>query len=201
MKKLSAVLLSLMLCVSVSFAARGGTGSGSGSSSSKSSSSSSSSSSGSFGLGYSKATFDTGAFAGTVNVDQVAGRIWFNDNLGLDVQLGFGSGDANTRLLLGAKIIGNFIKVNKLNVYWLAGINFGTYKLKNAGLGGDLDCSVFGIQGGVGAEYFVLPCLSVLTEMGLRYFSVDPDVNGMDSVNDFGIFADWLPQAGVRFYF
>lgn len=199
MKKLSAIVLSLILCVSVSFAARGGSGN-SGNSSSKSSSSSSSSS-GSFGLGYSKATFDTGAFAGNVNVDQIAGRIWFNDTLGLDVQLGFGSGDANTRLLLGAKIIGNFIKVNKLNVYWLAGINFGTYKLKNAGPGGDVDCTVFGIHGGVGAEYFVLPCLSVLTEMGLRYFSADPDVDGMDSVNDFGIFADWLPQAGVRFYF
>ena len=52
MKKLSAVVLALMLCVSVSFAARGGHGSnnyGSSGSSSKSSSSS-----GKFGIGYSR---------------------------------------------------------------------------------------------------------------------------------------------------
>lgn len=200
MKKLSAVVLSLMLCVSVSFAARGGTNSSS-SSSSNSSSSSSSSSNGSFGLGYSKFQVDTGGqFVGVVTFDQIAGRYWFNDDLGIDIKLGFGSGDTNTRMLVGANIIGNFIKVNKLNVYWLAGLDFGNYKLKNAGpFGGDVDCSVFVVQGGVGAEYFVVPCLSVLTEMGIRYISVKPD--GGNSMSDFGVFADWLPQAGVRFYF
>ena len=199
MKKLTAVVLSLMLCVSVSFAARGG--SDSSSSSSKSSSSSSSKSSGSFGLGYSKFEVNTQQQGvGVVTIDQIAGRYWFNDDLGIDIQFGFGSGDLNSRFLVGAKIIGNFIKVNKLNVYWLAGLDFGNYKLKNAGpFGGDVDCSVFVVQGGVGAEYFVVPCLSVLTEMGIRYISVKPD--GGNSMSDFGVFADWLPQAGVRFYF
>ena len=194
MKKLTAVVLSLMLCVSVSFAARGG--SGSSSSSSKSSSSSSSKSSGSFGLGYSKMTIRSDWYNQSYDFDQIAGRYWFNDTMGIDVKLGFGSGEATSRLLLGANIIGKFINVNKLNVYWLVGINFGSFTYK--GTGGDLDISLFGFQGGVGAEYFVLPCLSVLTEMGIRYTSVS--ANGT-SFSQTGIFADWLPQAGVRFYF
>lgn len=197
MKKLTAVVLSLMLCVSVSFAARGG--SGSGSSSSKSSSSSSSKSSGSFGLGYSKMTIRSDWYNQSYDFDQIAGRYWFNDTMGIDVKLGFGSGEATSRLLLGANIIGKFINVNKLNVYWLVGVNFGSFTYK--GTGGDLDISLFGFQGGVGAEYFVLPCLSVLTEMGIRYTSIKPDVTGAKTDTDFGIFADWLPQAGVRFYF
>ena len=198
MKKLSAVVLSLMLCVSVSFAARGGTSSSS--SSSSKSSSSSSSSSGKFGLGYSKFEVNTQQQGvGVVTIDQIAGRYWFNDDLGIDIQFGFGSGDLNTRFLVGGKIIGNFIKVNKLNVYWLAGLMFGSYTVKGIGGGQDITSSVFGFQGGVGAELYVLPCLSVLTEMGIRYISVKPD--GGNSVSDFGVFADWLPQAGVRFYF
>lgn len=196
MKKLTAVVLSLMLCVSVSFAARGG--SDSSSSSSKSSSSSSSKSSGSFGLGYSKFEVNTQQQGvGVVTIDQIAGRYWFNDDLGMDIRFGFGSGDLNSRFLVGANIIGNFIKVNKLNVYWLAGLDFGSYTWKGGGR--DVTCSIFGFQGGVGAEYFVIPCLSVLTEMGIRYISVKPD--GGNSMSDFGVFADWLPQAGVRFYF
>jgi hypothetical protein len=91
-----------------------------------------------------------------------------------------------------------------LNVYWLAGLKFGSYKIKNGttdewGRPKDLDYSLLAVQGGFGAEYYVLPCLSVLTEMGIRYISVKPD--GGDSSSDFGVFADWLPQAGVRFYF
>lgn len=196
MKKLSAVVLSLMLCVSVSFAARGGTSSSS--SSKSSSSSSSSSSSGSFGLGYSKFEFNTQQQGvGVVTFDEIAGRYWFNDNLGMDIEFGFGSGDLNTRFLVGGKIIGNFIKVNKLNIYWLAGLMFGSYTWKGGGR--DVTSSIFGFQGGVGAELYVLPCLSVLTEMGLRYLSVKPD--GGNTMTDFGVFADWLPQAGVRFYF
>ena len=126
-------------------------------------------------------------------------RYWFSDNLGIDVQLGFGSGDINTRILVGAKLVGKIKQISSLKLYWLAGFNFGSYKLKGQGGLQDQDNSILAVQGGVGAEYFVLPCLSVLTEMGIRYISVKPD--GGNSMNDFGVFADWLPQAGVRFYF
>ena len=185
MKKLSVVMLSMLLFVGGAFAAA----------------KSNSEAAGKFGIGYSKATLDTGArFAGNVNIDQVAGRFWFSDDLGIDVRFGFGTGDVNTRILVDANMIGNILIYKKLNVYWLAGINFGSYTLKDAGKrGDDIDCTVFGIHGGVGAEFFVLPCLSLLTEMGIRYISVNPD--GGDNMGDFGIFADWLPQAGVRFYF
>jgi len=199
MKKLSAVMLALMLCVSMSFAARGGHGGnnygGSGSSGK------SCSSGGQFGLGYSKAGYDTNIQGiGNVSFDEIAMRYWFSDNLGIDVQLGFGSGDINTRILVGAKLVGKIKQISSLRLYWLAGFNFGSYKVKGQGpLAQDQDNSILAVQGGVGAEYFIIPCLSVLTEMGIRYISVKPD--GGNSVSDFGVFADWLPQAGVRFYF
>jgi hypothetical protein len=201
MKKLSAVVLSLMLCVSMSFAARGGSSSSSSSSSQKkSSSSSSSSSSGSFGLGYSQVNFNQ-SINGVGNIsfafDEVAGRYWFDDKLAIDVQLGFGSGDATSRFLIGGKVLGNVVSLNNLNVYLFGGLAFGSFTLKTGPQ--DQDFSLFSIHGGVGAEYYVLPCLSVLTEMGLRYISVKPD--GGNSLSDFAIYAEWLPQAGVRYYF
>ena len=190
-----------MLCVSMSFATRGG--SNSSSSSQKKSSSSSSSSSGSFGIGYSKVTIDTivtGANNLSASFDEIAGRYWFDDKIAIDAQLGFGSGDATSRFLIGGKVIGNVVSLNNLNVYLFGGLSFGSVTIKNVGMGGaDQDASLFLISGGVGAEYYVLPCLSVLTEMGIRYWSIKPD--GGNSMNDFGLYADWLPQAGVRYYF
>ena len=189
MRKLSVLVLTLFLCAGLSFAAGNKNSGNSGSSNSQA---------GSFGIGYSKATFDTGALAGTIGIDEVSGRFWFADDFGVDVRFGFGTGDVNTRILIDSSIIGNIVKVNKLNIYWLAGLTFGAYTLKNTNAG-DVDCSVLGIHGGIGAEYYVLPCLSVLTEMGIRYISVKPD--NFDSRNDFGVYADWLPQAGIRYYF
>ena len=197
MKKLSAVVLSLMLCVSMSFAARGG--SSSSSSSSQKKSSSSSSSNGSFGIGYSKLALSQTISGAQIeySFDEIAGRYWFDDKLAIDVQLGFGSGDATSRFLIGGKVLGNVVSINNLNVYLFGGLSFGSFTLKTGPQ--DRDVSLFIISGGVGAEYYVLPCLSVLTEMGIRYWSVKPD--GGNSMNDFGLYADWLPQAGVRFYF
>ena len=112
-----------------------------------------------------------------------------------DVSLGFKTGDASTAVLFGAKMIGNFVKINKLKIYWLGGLSVGSYDPKQNGI---KSSTVFRIQGGVGAEYYLLHCLSVLTEMGLRFTSLDG--NGKN-VNDFGVYVDWLPQAGIRFYF
>lgn len=190
MKKLSVVMLAMLLFVGVSFAARGDS---SYSTSSSSGSKAKSSSSSRFGLGYSK--MEVNAAGNVVNLDSIAGRFWFSDNLGIDASIGFRSGDSPSTFLGRAKLIGNFIKINKLNIYWLAGVAFGSYDPKD-GVTGSI--SLFGLQGGVGAEFFVLPCLSVLTEMGLEYRSASV---GGTSFSDSGVFADWLPQAGIRFYF
>ena len=189
MKKFASVVLSLVLFVGVSFAAQ-----------SAKTAKSSSSNSGKFAIGYSKLNINLGAASaaagvGDVSLDQIAGRYWFNDDMGIDVTLGFRSGDAQSTVLLGGKIIGKFIKVNKLDVYWLAGLAFGSYDPKVNNMD---SMTVFRIQGGVGAEFYVLPCLSVLTEMGLSFQTASGNGN---TRSDFGIFADWLPQAGVRFYF
>lgn len=193
MRKLSVVVMALLLCVGMSFAARGGTGSSSGSSSSKSSSSSSSSSSGSFGIGYSKVSVNAGPL-GNVGVDQIAGRYWINDEIGLDFGLGFSSGDAEAAVLFSGKFLYSFINRDKLKVYMLAGIGFGNYDPKNGGN----SVSVFMAEGGLGIEYFVVPSLSLLTEIGLRYGSVSANGNSFSQFNTVG---DWVPAAGVRFYF
>ena len=181
MKKISLVMLALVLFAGISFSAD----------------KNSSSSAVKLGLGYSKISVNlgNGQGLGNVSLDQVAGRFWFSDNLGIDVSLGFKAGDAQTAILLGGSIIGKFIKVNKLDIYWLAGIAFGSYDPKVRGTN---SLTVFRVKGGVGAEYYVLPCLSVLTEMGIAFQSASGNGN---SFNDFGIFADWLPQAGIRYYF
>ncbi len=208
MKKLSAVVFSLVLFAGVSFAARGDnsgyqssysgkTQKSYSSSSKKSSYKSGSAEHGNFGVGYSKTTIAFGNAFGIndLELDQIAARYWINDTIGIDAQLGFSSGDVNSSVLFGAKVIGKFIQVNKLDIYWMAGLAFGSYDPK---IGGVNSLSIFRITGGVGAEYYIIPCLSVLTELGIRYDSASANGN---SNSQFGIFADWLPQAGVRFYF
>lgn len=193
MKNLSVVVLAMFVFVGMSFGTQVQSKSNLNSNSSSSSSSSSDNAI-RFGLGYAKANLDIAGF-GSNDLDSVAGRIWFNDNLGLDLSLGFKTGDARTAVLFGAKMVGNFIKINKLNIYWLGGLSIGTYDPKQDGID---SFTIFRIQGGVGVEYYLLKCLSVLTEMGIRFTSLSG--NG-DNVNDFGLYADWLPQAGIRFYF
>ncbi len=207
MNKLSVVFMALVFCAGISFAARGDNSdyhsnysSKSYSNTSKKSSYKSSSEHGQFAIGYSKTTVGVGGNArnagiGDLDLDQVAARYWINDTIGVEAQLGFSSGDINSSVLFGAKVLGKIIQVNKLDIYCMAGIAFGSYDPKINGVN---SLTLFRIQGGVGAEYYILPCLSILTEMGLRYDSASANGN---SNNQFSLFADWLPQAGVRFYF
>jgi len=194
MKKLSAVAVALFLCVGVSFAARGGHG-GNNYGEAKSSSGKSCSSSGKFGIGYSKVSVNAGQQLGNVGVDQIAGRYWINDEIGVDFGLGFSSGDAEAAVLFTGKFLYSFINRDKLKVYMLAGVGFGNYDPKR--FGGN-SMSVFMAEGGLGIEYFVIPSLSLLTEIGLRYGSVSANGNSFSQFNTVG---DWVPAAGVRFYF
>ena len=176
MKRLLLLLvLAMFLCVGVSFCVQ-------------------SKSNVKFGLGYAKLNLDVPNF-GINSLDSVVARMWFSDSLGLDMSLGFTAGDSQTAVLFGAKIIGNFVKINKLNIYWLGSLSIGAYDPKQNGIS---SFTVFRIQGGVGAEYYLLNCLSVLTEMGMSFASFSGNGN---SESNFGVYADWLPQAGIRFYF
>lgn len=148
---------------------------------------------GKFGLGYSKV--ETSITGANIGFDSVACRYWFNDDLGLDATLGFRAGDGSSGILIGAKIIGNVYKYKIVNIYWLGGLAIGSYDPKIDGFNSS---TLIRVQGGLGAEVFVLPCLSVLTEVGLQFWSASGNGN---SINNFGVYADWLPQAGVRFYF
>lgn len=175
MKKFSVAVLAMLLFVGVSFAGN------------------QSNDSSKFGLGYSKT--EVSLVNQSASLDTIAGRFWFSEDLGIDVSFGFRTGDAEAVFLIGAKMVGKIIKVNKLDIYWLAGLAFGSYDPKEDGVD---SISLFRLQGGVGAEYYLLPCLSLLTEMGVEYFSAS--ANGTSN-SEFGVFASWLPQAGVRFYF
>ena len=206
MKKIASVVFSLVLFAGVSFAARGDNQSSgykaqpaktqqkSYSSSSKKQSGKAECGHGSFGLGYSK-TSTIQTRVGNADLDQIAVRYWINDDIAFDAQFGFDSGDNSATVLFGAKFIYNLVKLHKFNGYLHAGVAFGNYDPKQNGVN---SMSLFRISGGLGAEYFLVPCFSLLTEMGIRYESASANGN---NVSQFGTFADWLPQAGVRFYF
>ena len=143
-----------------------------------------------FGLGYSQLVINNNN--NDIAISQAAGRVWFNDTLGADFTLGFQNGttngQSNNTFLLGGKILGKIVSVKSLDIYWLAGLNFGSTSVAGE------SSSLFRLCGGVGAEYYLLPSLSLLTEVDISYFSQKDN-------NQFGIFASWVPQAGVRFYF
>jgi hypothetical protein len=143
-----------------------------------------------FGLGYSQLIINNNN--NDIAVSQAAGRVWFNDTLGADFTLGFQNsstnGQSNNTFLLGGKILGKMVSVKSLDIYWLAGLNFGSTSVAGE------SSSFFRLCGGFGAEYYLLPSLSLLTEIDMSYISQKDN-------NQFGIFASWIPQAGVRFYF
>lgn len=143
-----------------------------------------------FGLGYSQLIINNNN--NDIAVSQAAYRIWFNDTLGADFTLGFQNGTTNGQsnniFLLGGKILGKIVSIKSLDIYWLAGLNFGSTSVAGE------SSSLFRLCGGVGAEYYLLPSLSLLTELDLSYISQKDN-------NRFGLFASFVPQAGVRFYF
>jgi len=143
-----------------------------------------------FAVGYSQLTVANNTE--DTSVSQAAARVWFNDTYGADFTLGFQNnnvnGQSNNVFVLGGKMLGKVISLKSLDVYWLAGLNFGS-----ASVAGE-SSSLFRISGGAGVEYYILPRLSLLTEIEIAYLS--------QKDNDrFGIVAGWVPQAGIRLYF
>jgi hypothetical protein len=103
--------------------------------------------------------------------------------------LGFSTGDNEDAFLVGGKAIYLLKTYNKLDVYATGFVQVGTKEnayednkgFFRAGLGG-------------GVEYFIIPQLSISTELGLAFDSYD-------SKSSFATFASWLPEVGVRYYF
>ncbi|MEA5001238.1 MAG: hypothetical protein VB017_05080 [Endomicrobiaceae bacterium] len=148
-----------------------------------------------FAVGYSQIPVPSDT-SGTNNVSSLAGRYWFNKDMGLDITLGFQTGDGDDVCMLGGKFLGKIYTLKNLDIYCLGGIQFGTVSVNNSNLNSSSD-TAFRIIGGFGAEYYILPCLSILTEVGLSFETV----NSNPSFSRFKTYADWLPQAGIRFYF
>jgi len=148
-----------------------------------------------FALGYSQIPVPGTNNTNSNNVPSFAGRYWFNEKTGIDVTLGFQTGDGDDIFLLGGKFLAKIYNVKNLDIYCLGGIQFGSVTVNN-GVGNSSETALR-LMGGVGAEYYILPCLSILTEVGLCFEIINSD----PSVSQFKVFADWIPQAGVRFYF
>jgi len=130
------------------------------------------------------------------DLGMLSGRVWFDDTLGMDVGLGFRAGDEPDVFMASGKILGKIYTVKNLDVYWHGGLALGTASDVVVNNKKD-DLSMFRLSGGVGAEYYVLPQLSLLTEVGVAFERIGSPVSSSQLMT----FADWIPQVGVRYYF
>ncbi|MCL2335704.1 MAG: hypothetical protein FWC57_06535 [Endomicrobia bacterium] len=126
------------------------------------------------------------------DIPSLTGRYWFNDTVGTEGFFGFTSGDSEDSFIMGVKGLGIIESYKTLNVYVSATFAAGAADFKGAS--GSATNTMFKVAAGVGAEWFVLDNLSLSTEIGLGFF------NCTNISKQFGFYADWLPQAGVRYY-
>jgi len=71
---------------------------------------------GKFALGYSQIPVPGTNNTDANNVPSFAGRYWFNENMGIDVTLGFQSGDGDDIVLLGGKFLAKIYNVKNLDI-------------------------------------------------------------------------------------
>ena len=126
------------------------------------------------------------------DIPSLSARYWVNDEVGIEGIAGFTTGDSEDSFILGAKALGILKSYNSLNIYVSALIAAGTANFKSPG--GSGVNTMFKAAAGVGVEWFVLDNLSLSTEIGFGFF------NCTNVSKQFGFYADWLPQAGVRYY-
>ena len=84
-----------------------------------------------FAVGYSQIPVPSDT-SGTNNVSSLAGRYWFNKDMGLDITLGFQTGDGDDVCMLGGKFLGKIYTLKNLDIYCLGGIQFANEELSGA---------------------------------------------------------------------
>jgi hypothetical protein len=147
---------------------------------------------GKFGLGLNFVSYR--GFEGDKETPAVNVRYWIDDNVGIEGILGFSSGEFSYLYYIGGKLVTIVKNIKSLNVY--ASFFGGFGEAKNSRYDEDA-AYIYKIGAGLGIEWFVLDCLSISSELGLALSS-----NSNSNVgNSFGIYGDWLPQAGIKLYF
>lgn len=123
----------------------------------------------------------------------LSARAWLSDTLGIEGVLGFTSGDQNSSVALGGKVLSSLKKEQNLNLYGFGLLGFESVSKIGGASVSETDVT---IGGGVGAEFFLqgLPNLGFGTEIGIRY-------GGITGFKQFSTSADWLTNVGVRYYF
>lgn len=120
-------------------------------------------------------------------------RSWISDSLGVEGALGFTSGDVNSAVNLGAKVLAPLKKEQNLTLYGFGMLGFESISKIGTVSKSETDVTV---GAGVGVEFFFqgLPNLGFGTEIGLSY-------GGLTDAKQFGTFASWIPSVGMRYYF
>jgi hypothetical protein len=148
---------------------------------------------GKIGMGFNFISYR--GFNGQDTAPALAARFWFDDNVGIEGTFAFSSGKHSDLYYVGGKLLAIVKNYKTLNLY--ASFFGGFGDASNNPNDEDASAFIFKIGAGLGVEWFVLDHLAVSTECGLAFLS-----NSNSNVgNSFGVYADWLPNAGIRFYF
>lgn len=179
MKKLLLVSLTVLICTTLGFARDGQQKAPASSYKSYSNSR--------IGVGFNSQLSQAG-------VNSVSVRYWADDRIGFDGMLGFALGDNNKYFDLGGKILFVLRKEQNASIYGFGLLGIENASTKNPFTGDTTSDTGVTVAGGLGAEFFLtgLPNLGFSTELGLGYNSTS---------KIFGTFGNWIPSAGVRYYF
>ncbi|MDR3243692.1 MAG: hypothetical protein LBT79_02970 [Elusimicrobiota bacterium] len=122
-------------------------------------------------------------------IPAVTVKYWFDNKTAVEAAFGFTAGDRQDIAYGSGKLLAIIKNYNSLNFYALAFAGFGSSKYSY-----DSAKGILNLGAGFGVEWFVLDNLSISNEIGIAYF------DRADDANQLGIFADWIPKAGIRFY-
>jgi hypothetical protein len=130
----------------------------------------------------------------------VGGRVWFNQNVGLDLGLGYADknflGSSNDRFHLNAGIVFNAVKTSNVNFFVRPGVELQT----NARSVGTETKSKMIITADLGAEWFVTDQLSLSVGHGLQFEQIS-DASDDSKWGVSALRALSFSNVGFHFYF
>ncbi|MBN1823199.1 MAG: hypothetical protein JW803_02650 [Endomicrobiales bacterium] len=144
---------------------------------------------GKIGLGYTASLATSNLPNVNLTLGNVAFRYWSPGSMGFEGLFGFNQGDDIKLTNFGGKILAKIEEKPNVCLYGFGIVEICSYSVKSA----DISDTETVIGGGVGAELTIpgIPNLTFLTEMGLL------NANKAKVTRTFG---EWIPTAGVRYY-
>jgi len=180
MKKIVSVALCLMFASSAVFAQSKAASAGKSTASSAKTTSSKTKNGGAIAIGYT---------TGLSDADTIAIRFGVSDIVAIEPMFGFSVATGNTVFGFGGKVLFTLKEYSSFNLYGFGGMGLNVVSPTGA------DTAVtFGVNFGVGVEYFLARNLSISTEVGMG----GAFAKGNSS---FGTFGNWMSNLGFRYYF